>query len=103
MTNNQIAELHNKYFFEIKKFKHFLLKNNVYFNYLENIYKLSNIKNYYDFLNFLSRLKRLIKSDFEYTISDILMYSFGWTDSKEGYYFWSKLYDKALETKDIIC
>ena len=103
MVNNQIAELHNKYCFEIKKLKQFLIANNAYFNYLENIYKLKNIKNYYDFLERIEALHKCILVKYEYQSFAVLIRGFPWSSSKEGYYFWSELYDKALKTKDIMC
>ena len=75
-------------YYNIKKVKQFLIDNNAYYNYLDNLYKENHLNNLDDVSNFFSRHIHEIYS--------FIDFSFVWSHTKEGIDYWHNLYDKAI-------
>lgn len=75
-------------YYNLKKVKQFLIDNNAYYNYLDNLYKENHLNNFDDVLVFFSRHIHEIYS--------FIDFSFVWSHTKEGIDYWHNLYDKAI-------
>jgi hypothetical protein len=71
-------------YYNIKKVKQFLLDNNAYHNYLDNLYQENHLNNFDDVLDFFSRYMNHI-----YRFID---FSFTWSFTKEGDTYWLNLH-----------
>ena len=78
-------------YYNLKKIKQFLIDNDAYYNYLDNLYKENHLNNLDDILNFFS-------SHIHHMYS-FIDFSFIWSNTKEGIDYWHHLYNKAINNK----
>lgn len=75
-------------YYNLKKVKQFLIDNNAYYNYLDNLYKENHLNNLDDVLDFFS--------NHIYEMHRFITFSFAWCNTKEGDDYWLNLYNEAI-------
>lgn len=78
---------------QLKIFLSFLKKKGCYEAFKENYYLMEEkLPDYHDNLS--------IEEFLDAEMYDVIMFSFDWDDSKEGYYYWNKIDDDWRELVD---